>query len=88
MKKEKTLKSGIYFNEQYGYYLYDAQDGRLVSLIDDGEEPVGLTTNGYEQNIPLTYVAKDIMELFSILQRYKEQALPAHVTWGLKHMTS
>jgi len=85
MKKQKT---GIYFNSRHGYYAYLGDIDKWVSLIDDGDDPIGGCCDYFDDGIDLTYVAKDIIELYSIMMSYEKDKLPEHIRWSQKRLAS
>jgi len=85
----KKLKSGIYFNDAHGYFAYCADTKIWMTLIDGGyDEEIAVWDGDASRDITLTYVAKDILELYRILKQHENTKVPEHVLWSQKHLAS
>ncbi len=88
MSYKKPKQSGIYFNKEYGYYVYDAPKDVLFSIMHEPGEPVGVTIDKYWQDIKLEYVCHDIIALIKILKSYETKRVPDHVKWSQTRLAS
>jgi hypothetical protein len=83
--KIKPQKSGIYFNKQFGFYLYDADEDVLMSLCLDHDNTVGLVEKGYLRD-NIEYVCHDLTNLLMLLRRYDN--VPEYIKWTQTHLRS
>jgi hypothetical protein len=71
MTKKQKLKNGIYFHNEFGFYLYDIDDNVFVFL----EEEPGMTPYSGQDLFftkSIKYVCKNIKELFLIIKKQNE----------------
>jgi hypothetical protein len=71
MTKKQKLKNGIYFHNEFGFYIYDIYEDVFISL---GEESAITIYNKKDLSFTkdIKYVCKNIKELFLIIKKQNE----------------